>query len=139
MIPVDTPWHFTTWLDLFDHWQTGIAGVLAFVAGFGTVVATMIIARRQIRASREEANRVIAATREQTKVTAEQTMTAVRLERERLWSENKAFRDMLEAAMARVLDEAARARKTYPNILTQTTGSRACRASPTSNLNTDPR
>jgi hypothetical protein len=49
------PWHFSTWLDLFDHWQTGIAGLLAFAAGFGTVVATMIIARRQIAASREEA------------------------------------------------------------------------------------
>ena len=52
VIPVEvtqTPWHFTTWLDLLDHWQTGIAGGLAFAAGFGTVVATMIIARRQNR------------------------------------------------------------------------------------------
>ena len=78
MIPVDTPWHFTTWLDLSDHWQTGIAGVLAFVAGFGTVVATMIIARRQIRASREEASRVIAATREQTGAFAELRAACVR-------------------------------------------------------------
>jgi hypothetical protein len=43
-------------IDLLDHWQTIIAGVLAFAAGFGTVVATMIIARRQIAASREEAD-----------------------------------------------------------------------------------
>ena len=41
MIPVDTPWQFTTWLDLLDHWQTVIARVLAFAAGFGTV-ATLI-------------------------------------------------------------------------------------------------
>ena len=67
------PWHFTTWLDLFDHWQTGIAGALALLAGFGTVAATIIIASRQIAASREEADRVIAATREQTSVTAKQT------------------------------------------------------------------
>jgi hypothetical protein len=79
---------------LYD-WQTGIAGVLAFVAGVGTVVATMIIARRQIKASREEANRVIAATREQTKVTAEQTATTVRLERERVLSEVDALRKSL--------------------------------------------
>jgi hypothetical protein len=53
---------------LYD-WQTVIAGVLAFVAGFGTVVATMIIARKQINASREDAASVIAATRDQTRAT----------------------------------------------------------------------
>ena len=68
------PWNY-----LFD-WQTLIAGVLAFVAGFGTVVATMIIARRQIAAAREDADKVIVATREQTE-------TTVRLERERVLSE----------------------------------------------------
>jgi hypothetical protein len=47
-------WHFTTWLDLLDHWQTGIAGFLAFAAGFGTVVATMIIARRQIATAQKQ-------------------------------------------------------------------------------------
>jgi hypothetical protein len=26
------PWHFTTWLDLFDHWQTAIAGLIALIA-----------------------------------------------------------------------------------------------------------
>ena len=88
MIPVEviqTPWHFTTCLDALDHWQTVIAGVLALAAGFFTVVATMIIARRQIAASREEADRVIAATREQTE-------TTVRLERERVSSELDALR-----------------------------------------------
>ncbi len=106
LIPID--------IDLLDHWQTLIAGILALLAGFGTVVATMIIARRQIAASREEADRVIAATREQTGVTAEQTRTTVRLEQMRDASEANAFHVMLEAAMARVLAEAAWARETYP-------------------------
>ena len=48
----------------------------------------MIIARRQIAASREEAKRVIAATREQTE-------TTVRLERERVSSEVDALRKSL--------------------------------------------
>jgi hypothetical protein len=40
MIPVEvtqTPWRFTTWLDLVDHWQTSFAGVLALAAGLITV------------------------------------------------------------------------------------------------------
>jgi hypothetical protein len=109
VIPVEvtqTPWHYTTLWDWLDHWQTLIAGGFALLAGFVTVVATMIIANRQIAASREEAKRVIAATREQTSVTGEQTSTTVRLERERVLSEDRAFRAMLEAAMARVLAEA---------------------------------
>jgi hypothetical protein len=99
---------------LYD-WQTLIAGVLALLAGFGTVAATMFIARRQIAASREEANRVIAATRAQTEA-------AVRLEDLRKADEALSFHVMLEAAMARVLAEAARARRTYLPILTQTAG-----------------
>jgi hypothetical protein len=98
VIPV-APWHFTTWLDLFDHWQTVIAGVLAFVAGFGTVVATMIIARRQIAASREEADRVIAATREQTHMT-------IRLERERVSSELDALRKSLAVELRQQIPRA---------------------------------
>ena len=110
MIPVEvTLWHFTSLPDALDHWQTIIAGVLAFVAGFGTVVATMIIARRQIAASREEADRVIAVTREQTE-------TTVRLERERVLSEDRAFRTMLEAAMTRVLAEVANVTSVPPGI-----------------------
>jgi hypothetical protein len=97
-------------IDLLDHWQPLIAGLLAFVAGFGTVVATIIIANKQITASREEADRVIAATREQTE-------TTVQLERERELSEAQAFRAMLAAAMTRVLDEAACARRAYPGVL----------------------
>ncbi len=83
---------------LYD-WQTVIAGVLAFVAGFGTVVATMIIARRQIAASREEADRVIAATREQTE-------TTVRLERERGASEVDALRKALAVELRQQITRA---------------------------------
>ena len=106
---------------LYD-WQTFIAGVLALLAGFGTVWVTRSIANRQIAASREEADRVIAATREQTEATFKQTETTVRLELRRDASEALAFHAMLAAAMARVLAEAAWARKTYPQILTQGTG-----------------
>jgi hypothetical protein len=115
-------WHFTTWLDLFDHWQTVIAGVLALVAAFGTILVTGRRANRQIKAARKEADRVIAATRAQTEATFKQTETTVRLEDLRNASEAEAFYVMLEAAMARVLAEAARARRTYLPILTQTAG-----------------
>ena len=108
---------------VFYDWQTLIAGVLALLAGFGTVAATMIIARRQIAASREEADRVIAATRAQTEATFKQTEATVRLEDLRNASEAEAFRVMLEAAMARVLAEAAWAKKTYPESLALTAGS----------------
>jgi hypothetical protein len=107
---------------VFYDWQTLIAGVLVLLAGFGTVVATMIIARRQIAASREEADRVIAATRAQTEATFKQTEATVRLEDLRKASEALAFYVMLEAAMVRVLAEAGRARRTYLPILTQTAG-----------------
>jgi hypothetical protein len=83
---------------LYD-WQTVIAGVLAFLAGVATVVAaiwaiwaTRSTAREQIAASRADADRVIAATREQTRVTAEQTATTVRLEQERVLREVEAIR-----------------------------------------------
>ncbi len=127
------PWHFTTWLDLLDHWQTVIAGGLALLAGLGTVIATMIIARsqiaasrrianRQIDASRAETDRVIAATRAQTEATFKQTETTFDLEQMRNASEARAFHVMLEAAMARILAEAAWAKKTYPQYVAQAQG-----------------
>ena len=117
-----TPWRFTTLLDAFDHWQTVIAGFAALLAAFGTIWMTSRIANRQIDASREEAKRVIAATREQTSVTAEQTSTTIYLERMRDATEFRAFHVMLEAAMARVLAEAAWARETYPQYVGQAQG-----------------
>jgi hypothetical protein len=107
---------------LYD-WQTVIAGVLALAAGILTVVVTMIIANKQITASRKEAAKVIAATRAQTAVAQKQIDTTVRLERMRDASEIEAFRAMLQAAMTRVIPEAAWARKTYPQLMTpQTAG-----------------
>jgi hypothetical protein len=85
---------------LYD-WQTVIAGVLALAAGILTVVVTMIIANKQITASRKEAAKVIAATRAQTAVAQKQIDTTVRLERMRDASEIEAFRAMLQAAMTR--------------------------------------
>jgi hypothetical protein len=112
---------------LYD-WQTLIAGVLALLAGFGTVAAaigaiwvTRSTAKKQIDAAREEADRVIAATRAQTEATFKQTEATVHLEQMRVLSEDRAFRAMLGAAMTRVRAEAALARKTYPDAFTSTT------------------
>ncbi len=116
------PWHFTTWLDLFDHWQTLFAGLLALGAAVWTIRATRSTAKDQIDAGREDADRVVAAARDQIKVTAEQTATAVRLERERVLSEDNAFHAMLDAAMVRVLNEVEGAKKTYPQTLSQQAG-----------------
>ena len=66
--------------------------------------------KKQIDASREDADRVIAATREQTEVAAKQTETTVRLERRRVVREGYAFSALLGAAMVRVLDDAKEAR-----------------------------
>jgi hypothetical protein len=94
---------------LYD-WQIIIAGVLALLAALLTIRATI-----------RSANREIAASQAQTAIAQKQIDTTVRLERERVLSEDRAFRAMLEAAMTRVLAEAAWARKTYPKTFTQTT------------------
>jgi len=107
---------------LYD-WQTVIAGGLALLAAFGTVRMTSRIANRQIAASREDADRVVAAARAQTEATFKQTDATVTLDQLRDASEALAFHAMLAAAMTRVLAEAAWARTTYPGVLTQTTGS----------------
>ena len=39
------PWHFTTWLDLLDHWQTFIAGLAALIAAIITVGVTLRVER----------------------------------------------------------------------------------------------
>ena len=123
MIPVEVataPWHYTTFWDWLDHWQTLIAGFLAFVAGVGTVVAaigaiwvTRSTARKQIDASREDADSMIAAARDQTEVTAKQTETIVRLERRRAAREGYAFHATIWAAMERVLLEASEAKSIF--------------------------
>jgi hypothetical protein len=112
---------------LYD-WQTLIAGGLALLAGIGTVAAaigaiwvTRSTAKKQIDAAREEADRVIAATRDQTEATFKQTEATVRLERERVASEASAFHAMLKSAMDRVLAEADYGRTTYSEAFTPTT------------------
>jgi hypothetical protein len=95
---------------LYD-WQTLIAGVLAVLAAVGTIWATI-----------KSADREIAASQEQTAAAQKQTETAVRLARKRDEDEYDAFRLMLEAAMTRVLFEAAWAKKTHPQVLTQADG-----------------
>ena len=71
-------------LDWLDHWQTGPAGAGAVIAALGTVVVTMIIANRQIKASREQAGKVIYPS-------PEQTATTVRLDQERILREASDF------------------------------------------------
>jgi hypothetical protein len=97
-----TPWHFTTWLDLFDHWQTLAAGILAVLAATGTIWATIRSASREISASQA-----------QTAVAQQQIATTIRLERRRVVREGYAFCAMLEAAMERVLVEAAEAKDLF--------------------------
>ena len=36
---MQTPWQFTTWLELLDHWQTGLAGLIAL---FAAIAARMV-------------------------------------------------------------------------------------------------
>ena len=52
MIPVEVtqaPWRYTTRLDLFDHWQSLVAGALAFSAAVIVVGGTEWFARRRDR------------------------------------------------------------------------------------------
>jgi hypothetical protein len=45
-------WHYTTALDLIDHWQTLIAGVLGFIAGalaFGAAITAVVFTLRTER------------------------------------------------------------------------------------------
>ena len=103
-------------------WQPLAAGLFALLAALGMIWAMMSTASRQITAARKEADRVIGAAREQTSAAFRQTETTLDLARRRDASEARAFHIMLEAAMARVLAEAARARRAYLPILTQTAG-----------------
>jgi hypothetical protein len=48
VIPVEvtqTRWHFMTWPDAFDHWQTIIGGVFALVAASNREAKIVFIAR----------------------------------------------------------------------------------------------
>jgi hypothetical protein len=113
VIPVEvtqTPWHYTTFWDWVDHWQTIIAGGLALLAAWLT-----------IRETKRSAGREIEASQAQTAVAQKEIDRTVRLEQERVLNEDRAFRAMLEAATG-VLAEAAWAKKTYPESLALTEG-----------------
>lgn len=83
-----------------DHWQTLITGVLALVAAFATIWATIASAQREI-----------AANQAQTKVAQDQLATTLRLERRRIVRDGYAFFAMVEAAMVAVLADVEKARE----------------------------
>jgi hypothetical protein len=97
------PWHFTTLLDLVDRWQTLIAGVLAVLAAWRTIRATV-----------ESANREVKSSQEQTAVAQKQIETALRLDRKRVAREVYAFHATIWAAMEHVLLEASEAKSIFP-------------------------
>jgi hypothetical protein len=97
------PWHFTTWLDLFDHWQTLIAGLLAVLAAW-----------RTIRATTKSADREVAASQAQTAVAQKQIATTLRLDRQRVAREVYAFHATIWAAMEHVRLEASEAESIFP-------------------------
>jgi hypothetical protein len=90
------PWHFTTWLDLLDHWQTLAAAFLAVAAAVGTIWATTRSATQQIAS------------------TQKQIETSLCLDQRRVGREALAFHTMLEAAVGHVLDEAKDVEETFP-------------------------
>ncbi len=42
------PWHYTTFVDFIDHWQTLLAGLIALVAAIITVIVTLKVERRKV-------------------------------------------------------------------------------------------
>ena len=90
------------------NWQTLIVGVSAVLAAW-----------RTIRATTQSADREVKASQAQTAVAQKQIETTLRLERLRVAREGFTFHAMFDAAMARVLAEAADAKTfsgTGPNL-----------------------
>jgi hypothetical protein len=56
-----TPWHYTTLVDLLDHWQSLIAGALAFLAASAAVVATWELARQATSGDADALRKSLAA------------------------------------------------------------------------------
>jgi hypothetical protein len=42
------PWHYTNIIDLIDHWQTLLAGLIALIAAIITVFVTLKVERRKV-------------------------------------------------------------------------------------------
>jgi len=89
------------------NWQTLIAGILAVLAAWRTIRATV-----------ESANREVKTSQDQIAVAKQQIETTIDLARKRDENEFDAFRVMLEAAMTRVRAEADLAKKASPQCFT---------------------
>lgn len=99
----------STWRHLTGElweWQTLIAGVLALIAAGLTIRETRNAADRQVRA----ANRQVEAAWRQTEVVSHQTEAMRTIERRRIAKETYAFLEMMDAAMASVVDDVEAAR-----------------------------
>jgi hypothetical protein len=57
------PWHYTTTLDLIDHWQTLIAGVFGFIAGILGFAAAIIAVVFTLKTERRKLERELEAVR----------------------------------------------------------------------------
>ena len=91
----------------FYDWQTLIAGIMALIAGFGTIWVTRDAAKKTIKAANDTADREIAAAQEQIKVAQRQIDTSLDMERRRTMQEGRAFLEMLVSAMQIVIDDVA--------------------------------
>jgi hypothetical protein len=54
------PWHFTTWFDALDHWQTLAAGLVAILAALIAVSVPECFARRRDRREIEALRKALA-------------------------------------------------------------------------------
>jgi hypothetical protein len=111
-----------TYYKLLTDWGSLIGGGFALVAG----AALYFIGRIQVNATRESADKEIAATREaisaaqeQTRVAQEQIAVTLRIERRRIARESFAFLATVEAVMAGVIEDVEAARR----IFAQSSGS----------------
>jgi hypothetical protein len=115
--------HSALWPFLYD-WQTLLAGIFALGAAALTVLGTFTSANRQIdaankqaekviAASREAADREVAASRDQIVLAQKQIEASLRSERRRLAREGYAFHAMVVASMERVLAEAGEAKTIF--------------------------
>ena len=109
-------------IDLLDHWQTLFAGILALLAGFGTVVATMIDSHagrslplaRKPKGDRRDPRADLGHCRADPR--RPNVCKGSRCKRSQSVSRHARSGD------GRVLAEAAWARETYPQILAQAQG-----------------
>jgi multidrug efflux pump subunit AcrA (membrane-fusion protein) len=105
-----------TYYKLLTDWGSLIGGGFALIAG----AALYFIGRIQVNATRESADKEIAATREaisaaqeQTRVAQEQIAVTLRVERRRIARESFAFLATLEAVMAGVIEDVEAARTIF--------------------------